>query len=538
MQERPQARSRDVPRQRQGRDARRRLRRARRRRRHLRQRAEPRAAAQSRGAARPQGRRSHAADPRHFRAARADARRQAAGRARAAEVPAAAARRVGGRAVAARRRHRHARALAKRSSKPIAGASAIASASSSKEIDTVRRRRAQLRERRHKRRVPTVALVGYTNAGKTTLFNAADRRRGGGVGRALRHARSARPESPAARSPRAAGVGHGRIHRAAAALARRRVSRDARGGGRRRPAAPRHRRVEPGSRAPHGGRAAGARRGGRGPGAVVDVFNKCDRLDDGRARAAPRALSRRAVRLGADGRGPRRAHRRDGGAARARHRAVSRSSSTRATTAIASGSRSLYRVGRISVTSSPTAACRSRRKCRGGCSIGSGGAWPARRRRRDARRARGSSCAIARGRSRRCVRAKPSRRLPAGRRRRRYPEFVYPAAAAAIARRRPPRAARARLAVAAGGRSAQAAERSFSAVAEAAPGFYPAEAGLGYVALARKDARAARPTSIARWPRTPRMRRRSPDAARRCSRSGSASRRSPASRRRSRPTRS
>jgi GTPase len=38
------------------------------------------------------------------------------------------------------------------------------------EIDEVRRRRAQLRERRQKRSVPTVALVGYTNAGKTTLF--------------------------------------------------------------------------------------------------------------------------------------------------------------------------------------------------------------------------------------------------------------------------------------------------------------------------------------------------------------------------------
>jgi GTP-binding protein HflX len=41
----------------------------------------------------------------------------------------------------------------------------------SKEIDVVRRRRAQLRERRQKASVPTVALVGYTNAGKTTLFN-------------------------------------------------------------------------------------------------------------------------------------------------------------------------------------------------------------------------------------------------------------------------------------------------------------------------------------------------------------------------------
>jgi GTP-binding protein HflX len=41
----------------------------------------------------------------------------------------------------------------------------------SKEIESVRQRRSQLRERRHKAAVPTVALVGYTNAGKTTLFN-------------------------------------------------------------------------------------------------------------------------------------------------------------------------------------------------------------------------------------------------------------------------------------------------------------------------------------------------------------------------------
>jgi GTP-binding protein HflX len=40
-----------------------------------------------------------------------------------------------------------------------------------REIEQVRQRRAQLRERRQKQSVPTVALVGYTNAGKTTLFN-------------------------------------------------------------------------------------------------------------------------------------------------------------------------------------------------------------------------------------------------------------------------------------------------------------------------------------------------------------------------------
>ena len=40
-----------------------------------------------------------------------------------------------------------------------------------REIEHVRHRRTQLRERRQKQSVPTIALVGYTNAGKTTLFN-------------------------------------------------------------------------------------------------------------------------------------------------------------------------------------------------------------------------------------------------------------------------------------------------------------------------------------------------------------------------------
>ena len=48
---------------------------------------------------------------------------------------------------------------------------AILSATQAPEIDAVRRRRGQLRDRRQKSAVPTVALVGYTNAGKTTLFN-------------------------------------------------------------------------------------------------------------------------------------------------------------------------------------------------------------------------------------------------------------------------------------------------------------------------------------------------------------------------------
>ena len=39
------------------------------------------------------------------------------------------------------------------------------------EIESIRRRRSHLRGRRRKASVPLVALVGYTNAGKTTLFN-------------------------------------------------------------------------------------------------------------------------------------------------------------------------------------------------------------------------------------------------------------------------------------------------------------------------------------------------------------------------------
>jgi GTP-binding protein HflX len=42
----------------------------------------------------------------------------------------------------------------------------------SEAIEHVRKRRGHLRQRRQKASVPTVALVGYTNAGKTTLFNA------------------------------------------------------------------------------------------------------------------------------------------------------------------------------------------------------------------------------------------------------------------------------------------------------------------------------------------------------------------------------
>jgi GTP-binding protein HflX len=40
-----------------------------------------------------------------------------------------------------------------------------------REIESVRRTRAQQRQRRESASIPTIALVGYTNAGKSTLFN-------------------------------------------------------------------------------------------------------------------------------------------------------------------------------------------------------------------------------------------------------------------------------------------------------------------------------------------------------------------------------
>src|SRR5215218_9624381 len=67
-----------------------------------------------------------------------------------------------------------------------------------------------------------------------------------------------------------------------------------------------------------------------------------------------------------------------------------------------------------------------------------------------------------------------------------FPEFIFPAPPSSLA---PPVVAAnhtvAWQSLQAG--DLRAAERNFTAVLKQAPGFYPSEAGLGYVALARKD---------------------------------------------------
>ena len=121
--------------------------------------------------------RPHRSDPRDFRPPRAHARRRAAGRARASQLseePAGALLDASG--APARRLRLPRRARAKRRSKPTGASSRSASPASSR-ISTRSSARATLhRESRKRVPYPIVALVGYTNAGKSTLFNRLTRR--------------------------------------------------------------------------------------------------------------------------------------------------------------------------------------------------------------------------------------------------------------------------------------------------------------------------------------------------------------------------
>jgi len=108
------------------------------------------------------------------------------------------------------------------------------------EIERVRARRGQVRERRRKASVPTVALVGYTNAGKTTLFNAVTRA-GAEASDALFVTLD--PLVRQVHLPDRRQLRHRRFHRQASPRSCRRLSRHPRAGCRRRSADPCDRRI-------------------------------------------------------------------------------------------------------------------------------------------------------------------------------------------------------------------------------------------------------------------------------------------------------
>ena len=134
----------------------------------------PRQQRNARGRARRPGARPHRADPRHLRAARAERRRQAAGRARAARSTSCRACAGCGRLELSRLRAAASAgaARARPSSRSTAAARATASRCSSAASSSSRRRARRSAPSAQRAQLPTVAIVGYTNAGKSTLLNA------------------------------------------------------------------------------------------------------------------------------------------------------------------------------------------------------------------------------------------------------------------------------------------------------------------------------------------------------------------------------
>src|SRR6266571_5601186 len=115
--------------------------------------------------------RSNAADPGHICPPRSDARREASSRTRPAELPFAPTVRQRNDAFPTGRRHRHARPgrnQARDGPPPIRNRIALLR----RDLETVRLHRQLRREKRKGIPIPVVALVVYTNAGKSTLFNA------------------------------------------------------------------------------------------------------------------------------------------------------------------------------------------------------------------------------------------------------------------------------------------------------------------------------------------------------------------------------
>ncbi len=167
------------------------------------------------------------------------------------------------------------------------------------------RTRGQHRAARKRSDYPTVALVGYTNAGKSTLFNRMTGVGGARPGHAVRDARPHHARGRARPRPARYPVRHGRLHLRPSDPAGRRLPRDARRGDRRRSDPPRPRHRPPRERHPGRKRARDPRRArdrGRGRGAHdrgleqgrhAGARRRRGAAPDRRAHAAGRSRSRR-----------------------------------------------------------------------------------------------------------------------------------------------------------------------------------------------------------------------------------------------------
>ena len=232
--------------------------------RHLRRRADPQPAAQPGGAAAGQGRRPDRADPGHLRPARPVQGGQGAGRARAAELPACPRLRGWGAALSRQRGGRVAAGAGIGSRGPGETKLEIDRRRIHKRISQLRHELARMRRVRDTKRsqrranaVPAVVDRRLHQRGQVVPAEPADRRRGAGRGRAVRHPRPDHPPVPHRRRPGLHPDRHGRLRPAPAAPAGRVVPLDAGGDRRRRPAAARGRRLRRASRG------AGRRRSAR-----------------------------------------------------------------------------------------------------------------------------------------------------------------------------------------------------------------------------------------------------------------------------------